>query len=75
MIWSKTKNSYVVSAKGIDMKLKDVVTDIFIDFRKLAEYTLNLDKPKGADLAIMFKLHLGFTKNNYHLCFEFSIQF
>ncbi|MGL5796239.1 MAG: DUF6883 domain-containing protein, partial [Waterburya sp.] len=39
------------------MKLKDIVTDIAIDPRKLTEYALNLDNPKGRDKAIMFRFH------------------
>ena len=49
------------------MKLGDIVSDITIDSRKLTEYALNLDNPKGADKAVMFERHLGFTKNNYQL--------
>ena len=52
------------------MKLKHIVTHIFIDPRKLTEYVLNPDNPKGADKAIMFKLHLGFTKENYEALLE-----
>ena len=49
------------------MKLRDIVTHITIDSRKLTEYALNLDNPKGKNKAIMFARHLGFTKNNYQL--------
>ena len=49
------------------MKLRDIVNNIIIDSRKLTEYALNLDNPKGADKAVMFERHLGFTKNNYQL--------
>lgn len=52
------------------MKLRDIATDIIIDSRKLTEYALNPDNPKGADKAIMFKRHLGFTKNNYQLLLD-----
>ena len=47
------------------MKLRDIVTHITIDSRKLTEYALNPDNPKGKNKAIMFALHLGFTKDNY----------
>jgi hypothetical protein len=47
------------------MKLVDVASRIIIDPRKLTEYALNLDNPKGADKAIMFERHLGFTKDNH----------
>jgi hypothetical protein len=49
------------------MKLVDVASRIVIDPRKLTEYALNLDNPKGADKAIMFERHLGFTKDNHQL--------
>jgi glycine/serine hydroxymethyltransferase len=49
------------------MKLREIVTNIVIDSRKLTEYALNPNNPKGADKAIMFERHLGFTKNNYQL--------
>lgn len=52
------------------MKLKDIVTDIFVDSRKLTEYALNPNNPKGANKAVMFKLHLGFTKDNYQLLLD-----
>ncbi|MGL5836549.1 MAG: DUF6883 domain-containing protein [Waterburya sp.] len=52
------------------MKLKDIVIDIAIDPRKLTEYALNLDNPKGRDKAIMFRFHLGFTRDNYQLLLD-----
>ena len=52
------------------MKLKDIVTDIIIDSRKLTQYALNPDNPKGVDKAIMFKCHLGFTKDNYQILLD-----
>ncbi|GFE68449.1 DUF6883 domain-containing protein [Chroococcus sp. FPU101] len=41
-----------------------------MDSRKLTEYALNIDNPKGFDKAIMFQRHLGFTKHNYPLLLE-----
>lgn len=52
------------------MKLGDVARRIIIDSRKLTEYALNLDNPKGADKAIMFERHLGFTKDNHQLLLQ-----
>ena len=49
------------------MKLGDVVSRIVIDPRKLTEYALNLNNPRGANKAVMFERHLGFTKDNYQL--------
>ncbi|WP_036478515.1 DUF6883 domain-containing protein [Myxosarcina sp. GI1] len=52
------------------MKLKDVIDYVSIDPRKLTEYALNLDNPKGRDKALMFQRHLGFTKDNYQPLLE-----
>jgi hypothetical protein len=52
------------------MKLGDVVNRIVIDPRKLTEYALNPNNPKGADKAVMFERHLGFTKDNYLLLLQ-----
>ena len=49
------------------MNLGDVVSRVVIDPRKLMEYALNPDNPRGADKAVMFERHLGFTKDNYQL--------
>ncbi len=47
------------------MILGDIVTNLQIDRRKLTEYALNFDNPKGSHKAYMFQQHLGYTKNNY----------
>jgi hypothetical protein len=47
------------------MKLGDIVTRLEINARKLTDYALNLDNPIGADKALMFQQHLGYTKENY----------
>lgn len=52
------------------MKLGDIVSRIVIDPRKLAEYALNPDNPVGADKAVTFHRHLGFTRNNYEPLLE-----
>ena len=52
------------------MKLGDIVSRVVIDPRKLTEYALNPDNPKGADKAVMFQRHLGFTKDNYEALLE-----
>lgn len=52
------------------MKLRDVVSRVVIDSRKLTEYALNLNNPQGKDKAIMFQRHLGFTRDNYELLLE-----
>ena len=54
----------------IYIKLGDVVNRIVIDPRKLTEYALNPDNPRGADKAVMFQRHLGFTKDNYQLLLQ-----
>ncbi len=52
------------------MKLREIAQQILIDPRKLTEYALNFDNPIGADKAIMFQRHLGFTKENYQILLE-----
>ncbi len=52
------------------MKLGDIVNRVVIDKRKLTEYALNPDNPVGADKAVMFQQHLGFTKDNYAALLE-----
>ncbi|MEM8719710.1 MAG: DUF6883 domain-containing protein [Cyanobacteria bacterium P01_G01_bin.39] len=56
------------------MKLRDVVTEVIIDSRKLTDYALNPDNPRGADKAVMFERHLGFTlgftRDNYQLLLD-----
>ncbi len=47
------------------MKLGKIVTNLQIDQRKLTEYALNSENPKGVHKAFMFQQHLGYTKNNY----------
>ncbi len=47
------------------MKFGEIVTTIIIDDRKLTDYALNLDNPKGLNKARMFQFYLGYTKHNY----------
>ena len=49
------------------MKLRDVVSRISIDPRKLTDYALDPASLKGADKAVMFRQHLGFTQDNFQL--------
>ncbi len=46
------------------------MTRLVIDPRKLTEYALNPDNPVGADKAVMFQGHLGFTRDNYQPLLE-----
>ena len=52
------------------MKLRDVVSHIFIDPRKLTTYALSLESLRGRDKAILFQTYLGFTQENYQLLLE-----
>ncbi|MCL1468926.1 DUF6883 domain-containing protein [Argonema galeatum] len=45
------------------MKLRDIISRLVIDPRKLREYALNPDNPIGGDKAVMFQRHLGFTRD------------
>lgn len=52
------------------MKLRNIVSRLEIDPRKLTEYALNPDNPVGKDKAIVFQSRLGFTKDNYNSLLE-----
>jgi len=47
------------------MKLGDIVCCLNIDHRKLTEYALSLESPRGRHKAIVFEQALGFTQDNY----------
>jgi hypothetical protein len=47
------------------MKLKDIVSKIYIPLQKITGYALKLNHPDGKDKAYMFKKHLGYTQDNY----------
>jgi hypothetical protein len=47
------------------MKLREIINNLVINSRKLTEYALNPDNPKGVNKALMFQRHLGYTKDNY----------
>ena len=49
------------------MKLKELFNHIEINPRKLTEYALDPENPKGANKAMMFQRHLGYNKDNYQL--------
>jgi hypothetical protein len=52
------------------MKLDQVADLLSVDSRKLAEYALNPNNPKGKDKALMFQQHLGYNRDNYHILQE-----
>ncbi len=52
------------------MKLKELVNKLEIDVRKLTDYALKRNSPKGADKAVMFMKHLGYTANNYQFLLD-----
>jgi hypothetical protein len=47
------------------MKLRELVTEVIINPRKLTNYALDSENPKGKDKAVMFARYLGYTKDNY----------
>lgn len=49
------------------MKLKELVSKIEIDPRKLINYCLNKNHKKGFSKAIMFEQYLGFTPENHQI--------
>ncbi len=52
------------------MKLRELVSEVIIDPRKLTDYALDPENPKGKDKAVMFQRHLGYTKDNYQLLLD-----
>jgi hypothetical protein len=52
------------------MKLREVIDEVIIDPRKLTDYALDPDNPKGKDKAVMFQRHLGFVKDNYQILLD-----
>ena len=52
------------------MKLREYADEILIDPRKLTNYVLDLENPKGKNKALMFQKHLGYTKDNYQALLE-----
>jgi filamentous hemagglutinin len=47
------------------MKLRDIVNQIAIDPRKLTEYALNPNSPKGSNKAVVFEAALEFNLLTY----------
>ena len=52
------------------MKLKEYAEQIRIEPRKLTNYALDPDNPKGKNKALMFQQHLGYNKENYQVLLE-----
>lgn len=52
------------------MKLQDFIDEVFIDPRKLTDYVLCPNNPKGKNKALMFQRHLGYTRENYQLLLD-----
>ena len=51
---------------AIRMKLREIVSQIRVDPRKLTEYALDpTSLSGGADKAVLFQRYLGFTQKNY----------
>lgn len=57
------------------MTLLDLAVRIVIDPRKLTEYALNPDAPKGRHKALVFERVLGYTRENHeHLLRQIRSQ-
>ena len=52
------------------MKMRELVSEIVINTRKLTDYALDPESPKGKDKAIMFQRHLGYNKENYQILLD-----
>ncbi len=48
------------------MKFRDIVDQIYIDPRKMVEYALNQNHPRGRHKARVFKSALGFDNKNFN---------
>ena len=46
-------------------RLRDIVSRVIIDSRKLTHYALDPDNPLGRHKALVFARRLGFTRENY----------
>jgi len=58
-----------------EMKLREVASQVVIDPRKLTEYALNPDAPRGCHKARVFEQVLGYTRENYkHLLRQIEAQ-
>jgi hypothetical protein len=52
------------------MRMRELVTEIIIDPRKLTDYALDPESPRGKDKAMMFQRHLGYTKENHQVLLD-----
>lgn len=52
------------------MKLKDIVSDIYIPIRKITKYALDPQNVNSKNKAFMFQKHLGYTQDNYQFLLE-----
>jgi hypothetical protein len=52
------------------MKMRELVSEIVIDPRKLTDYALDSESLRGKNKALMFQRHLGYTKENYQILLD-----
>jgi hypothetical protein len=52
------------------MKMRELASEITIDPRKLTDYALDPESPKGKDKAQMFQRYLGYTKENHQILLD-----
>jgi hypothetical protein len=52
------------------MKLKNIVSRVTVDPRKLTDYALDPENPIGRHKAYVFEQVLGFTKENHEILLE-----
>lgn len=52
------------------VRLRDIVSRVVIDTRKLTHYALDPDNPIGRHKALVFERRLGFTRDNYALLLQ-----
>ncbi|MFK8183411.1 MAG: DUF6883 domain-containing protein [Phormidesmis sp.] len=54
-------------AKGAEMRLGGIVSELVADPQKLLNYALSPDNPKGKHKAYVFQQKLGYNQGNYEL--------
>ena len=52
------------------MKMRELVSEIVIDPRKLTDYALDSESLRGKNKALMFQRYLGYTKENYQILLD-----
>lgn len=52
------------------MKLKDIVTEVYIPIKKITDYALDIENSNSKDKAFMFREYLGYSPDNCQYLIE-----